>query len=389
MTNDYTVMLPEGVNKIGISAMASSKDALVTGIGEFAVSTGDNAYEVIVTAEDGTINTYTIHATKASSSNNNITNIIPSSGILSPNYSNDISSYEVLVEEDVSMIDFEVLLESSLATVTGNKDIYLDYGDNDVLIKVEAEDGSIREVHINVIREKNITDIIVDKDTILMAVGENYQLNPKVLPEDATNKELIYESSNSEVATVENGLIVAKKIGDTQITISSAKNKDIKKVVQVTVINLQLESSVYEVRRNDINIVIGAEEGESLSTFLSNMDNNESLIRFYDNDANQIMDLENTRVATGQLITLEYNNQIYDQAWIVLRGDSSCDSNINVTDYTILVEQVLGKKNLEGYLFPSVDVEEDQVVDVTDSIKLTNYILGKLDSLNKSNSGDE
>ena len=283
------------------------------------------------------------------------------------------------------MINFEVYLESNLAKVTGNEDIYLDYGDNDVVIQVEAEDGSIREVHINVVREKNITDIIVEKDTILMAVGENYQLNPTVLPEDATNKELIYESSNTEVATVEDGLIVAKEIGDTQITISSAKNKDVKKVIQVTVLNLQLESSVYEVRRNDINIVIGAEEGESLFAFLSNMDNNESLIKFYDNNANQITDLENTRVATGQLITLEYNNQIYDQAWIVLRGDSSCDSNINVTDYTILVEQVLGKKNLEGYLFPSVDLEEDQIVNVTDSIKLTNYILGKLDSLNKPN----
>ena len=380
--NNYTLALGEGIDSIDISATANEK-ATIQGTGTYEVSPSENTYTITVTAEDGSINTYTITATKTSSSNNNITDIIPSSGTLSPNYSNDVNSYEVIVEEDISIIDFDVILESSLAKVSGNKDNYLDYGNNDVVIKVEAEDGSTKEVHINVVREKNITDINVEKDTILMAVGESYQLNPTVLPEDATNKELIYESSNNEVATVENGLITAKKIGDVQITISSAKNSNVKKIVQVTVLNLQLESSVYEVRRDDINIVIGAEEGESLSTFLGNMDNNESLIKFYDNDANQITDLENTRVTTGQLITLEYNNQIYDQAWIVVRGDSSCDSNINVTDYNILVEQVLGKRNLEGYLFSSVDLEEDKTIDVTDSIKLTNYILGKIDSLNK------
>ena len=390
MTNDYTVMLPEGVNKIGINATASSTDALVTGIGEFAVSTGDNIYEVIVTAEDGTINTYTIHATKASSSNNNITNIIPSSGILSPNYSNDISNYEVIVEEDVSMIDFEVLLESPSATVKGNKNNYLNYGSNQIKITVEAEDKTERVVNINVIREKNITEIKVDKEQLVMAVDEETEITPTILPSDATNKEIGWKSSDENVATVDNGKVTAHKIGTAEITVYSIKNPDIKKIINVNVIDLELKSKVYEVRRyEDMNIIIGADENDTLLTFINNLDNNDNLIKIYDIDNNEITDLE-TVVTTGQKITLEFNGKVYDQAYMAVRGELNSDGKISVTDYNISVEHVLGKTSLEPWKYKfdaaNLDEEEDiseRKINVTDSLRLRSYILGKIDTLNK------
>ena len=119
-----------------------------------------------------------------------------------------------------------------------------------------------------------------------------------------------------------------------------------------------------------------------LSEFIQNIDNNESLIKFYDMNVNPITDLENTKVSTGQLITLEYNGKVYDQAWIVVRGDDNGDSTINVTDYNITVEQILGKRELTGYFFSATDLIEDKIINVSDSVKLKNYILGKIESLN-------
>lgn len=54
-------------------------------------------------------------------------------------------------------------------------------------------------------------------------LGETYQLVAVVLPEDATDKTLLWESSNTEIATVEDGLVTAVSKGEAVITV---KTKD-------------------------------------------------------------------------------------------------------------------------------------------------------------------
>ena len=236
-TNEYQLTVKEGVNEIEISAKAEDENATISGDGTYSV-VGNNTYEITVTAEDGSINVYKIIVEKLASSNNNIENIIPSSGTLNPNYSNSIDNYEVIVDENISTIDFDVILESPSATVKGNKNNYLNYGSNQIKITVEAEDKTERIVHINVIREKNITEIKVDKEQLVMAVDEEAEITPTILPSDATNKEIGWKSSDEDVATVDNGKVTAHKIGIAEITVYSIKNPDIKKIINVNVIDL-------------------------------------------------------------------------------------------------------------------------------------------------------
>ena len=385
MINDYTVSLPEGINKIGISATAES-NATIAGTGEFAVSTGDNVYEIIVTAEDGTINKYKITATKASSSNNNIENIIPSSGMLSPNYTNTIDSYEVVVTEDVGVIDFDVITESEFAKVSGDKNNYLDYGENNLTITVEAEDGTQREVYINVIREKNITSIEVDKEKLLMSKGDTENITATIMPDDATNKEIGWETSDSSIATVSGGVVEAVSDGTAYITVYSIKDPNIKKVITVNVLNLQITSEVYEVRRDgeEFPYIIGAEQGDTLATFINNLDNNPSMLHFYSMDGIEFTDLENEKVKTGELIKLEYEGKVYDQLYIAVRGEVTGDGEINVKDYNETAKHILKQIILENYWFSvaNVDDEKSGIMNVKDSNKIQNKILGKINSLN-------
>ncbi len=107
------------------------ENATVSGDGTFSV-VGNNIYEITVTAEDGSINVYKIIVEKLASSNNNHRKYNSSSGTLNPNYSNSIDNYEVIVDENISKIGLDVILESPSATVKGNKNNYLNYGSNQI-----------------------------------------------------------------------------------------------------------------------------------------------------------------------------------------------------------------------------------------------------------------
>lgn len=391
--NEYQVTVAEGVSEVVITATAE-QTATITGDGKKILAIGMNRYEVVVTAEDGSVNTYVINIEKVPSTNTNIENIIPSSGVLSPEYTNTVDRYEVEVAEDVAIIDFEVILESNVATVTGNYNNYLNYGNNDIVITVTAEDGSTREVHINVIRDKVITEIELD-DFLLMEVGDTVELVPTLLPDDAINKELVWTIEDETIATVEDGVVTAKALGDTIIHVASAKNPEVKKTVNLSVLNLKITSQVYDVRREVVNmlesdpsaiknIVIGADEGETLDVFLSKLENRESLIKFYDIDGNKIEKIEEVSVATGFIIRLEYNNKVYDEAYIAVRGENTQDAAINVDDFDIMINQVLGKLKYttDHLIYKTMDAEENDEINVDDIDRLDQYILGKIKTLN-------
>lgn len=60
-TLEYTVNAPEETEKIKINAQLADSTATVTGIGEKEVSTGNNTFSIVVTAENGSKRTYTLN----------------------------------------------------------------------------------------------------------------------------------------------------------------------------------------------------------------------------------------------------------------------------------------------------------------------------------------
>ena len=63
------------------------------------------------------------------------------------------------------------------------------------------------------------TDITLDSNTLRLKIGDSYQLAATVLPENATDKSVIWSSSDSKVASVsDNGLVKGLKEGHATIT---------------------------------------------------------------------------------------------------------------------------------------------------------------------------
>lgn len=87
-----------------------------------------------------------------------------------------------------------------------------------------------------------------------LSTGE-FTLEVNVLPEDAFNKRLKYQSSNPLVADVNAaGIVTLKSVGETNITITSSSNSAIKAVYKVIVETLP-ENVVYE--RFDYGVAVG------------------------------------------------------------------------------------------------------------------------------------
>lgn len=90
----------------------------------------------------------------------------------------------------------------------------------------------------------SVKNIILECGNISLYQGQTHQLNPQVLPPNASNKNVFYTTDNKDVATVyPNGLITAQNAGNATIT---AETEDGKKQASCSVIvnetHAQLES---------------------------------------------------------------------------------------------------------------------------------------------------
>lgn len=110
---------------------------------------------------------------------------------------------------------------AGLATITASA------GDYSASVEIEVvESGDIA-----------VEEIVLSDSALTLYVNETHQLIAEVLPDDATNKELLWESSEPTIASVEDGLVTAISAGEAIITASSVSNPDIKAECVVTVNN--------------------------------------------------------------------------------------------------------------------------------------------------------
>ncbi|MDE5587146.1 MAG: cadherin-like beta sandwich domain-containing protein, partial [Bacilli bacterium] len=76
LTNEYAINAGNDLNFVQIRAEAEDESATVVGSGTKQIATGSNRYEITVTAEDGSINTYILNITKEVSDNNYLSGLV-------------------------------------------------------------------------------------------------------------------------------------------------------------------------------------------------------------------------------------------------------------------------------------------------------------------------
>lgn len=81
-----------------------------------------------------------------------------------------------------------------------------------------------------------LENVSVDSTEIQVIQGQTAHIQPKFTPADASNQELTWESSNTNIATVKNGVISAKSLGTTVITATSVANPELTFSINLQVI---------------------------------------------------------------------------------------------------------------------------------------------------------
>lgn len=379
--NEYTLTVPEKTTSLELIGTVSPNTKVV-GLGMSNVTLGEQTRTITVTSQTGNVNIYTVKVVRPASNNTNLIDLIPSVGLL--DYSNDILEYGLEVEDNVSVLSFTAELEDKSATITGCDLTTLEYGNNEILITVTAEDGvTTREIKVNVTRKKGITEIIPENIEITLGKGETEQIKYSFNPSDTSYKEVEWASSDESIVMVdEEGTITGISSGSTTVQITSVHNPNIMAVVTVNVISKEITSSVYEIHRDtEVKYTIGADPRQEISEFIKNFDNNPSTLFLYDRDGNKIEDFSSF-VGSYMVIKLIIKDVTYDELEIGVRGDLDGDGMITVADMTTVKNIILKTENPTFVMQKVSDTDGDSFTTVADMTKIKNYILKTVSSLN-------
>ena len=176
-TTNYTVTVDNSVTSITLGITTDDEHATFTVNGahgydnsrpytEHNLNVGQTAVTIAVTAQDGTVKTYTVTIIRQSSSNANLSDIGLSRGVIA-GFNPNVTDYTVQVDHVDSYIRVTPYAENALAVIRVNGSVVasggtsnpidLAYGSNAVSIQVIAPDGvSEKTYHLTVNRAYNL-----------------------------------------------------------------------------------------------------------------------------------------------------------------------------------------------------------------------------------------
>ena len=128
-----------------------------------------------------------------------------------------------------------VSADPSIAVVENNELIARKPGDVEITVTSFGVKDTMK-VHVKAATVEVISLDITSSTSLTMNVGDTSKISASISPSNASNKELVYESDNNTIATVDSvGNITATGAGTTTIKVASASKPNIYSVVNVTV----------------------------------------------------------------------------------------------------------------------------------------------------------
>lgn len=119
-------------------------------------------------------------------------------------------------------------------------------GKGTATITVSSNDGSnIKATAVITVKAKAVkaTSVKLSKTSLTLKPKASTTLKVTVSPSKATDKSVVWSSSNPKVATVKNGKITAKSVGTTTITVKTNDGSNKKATCKITVADIKLNKT--------------------------------------------------------------------------------------------------------------------------------------------------
>lgn len=226
-------------------------------------------------------------------------------------------------------------------------------------ITVKAEENTVQsQIEISVYSK--VTNVVLDEKEIYMQAKDTFQINGYVEPDDANNTEIIYSSTNKEIATVTNsGLITALQEGNTTIIASSKEDPNIKQECIVNVVRPLQNSEIHFDTSLTVNSleVSGIDYEENTVLDIKNKITTDLEIEIV-NYKNELLN-DTDIVGTGSKIRVKENGQILRIYKIILYGDSNGDGKINSIDLLVIQRHILEIEELQEIFKKASNIRKD------------------------------
>lgn len=214
-------------------------------------------------------------------------------------------------------------------------------------ITVKAEENNVQN-QIEITVYSKVTNIILDQKEIYMQVGDTFQINAGLEPEDANDKNILYSSSNTDVAVItENGIITAKQEGTTNLIASSRENPNILAECKLYVVRKMEDSEIYfdsPLKVNSLE-VSGIEYDNNKVSDIKEKIKTDLEIEVV-NYKNEILQ-EKDPVGTGSKILVKEDGKVLRKYQIIIYGDANGDGKINSVDLLVIQRYILEIEPLE------------------------------------------
>ena len=147
----------------------------------------------------------------------------------------DSSTLVVTIKPDNATNKNVTWSSSNKSVVTVSNGVVKAVGEGSAIVTASAGGKNIKcNVTVNKVKDDSVvvTDIILNKISLNLEIGESDTLVATVKPDNATNKDVTWSSSNKSIVTVSNGVVKAVGEGSAIVT-ASADGKEIKCTVTV------------------------------------------------------------------------------------------------------------------------------------------------------------
>lgn len=281
---------------------------------------------------------------------------------------------EILPEEAK---DHEIIYSSSDNNViqVDNSGNVLGLRSGKATITVKAKENNVSaSIDINVYTP--VSDIILKEEEIFMQKEEEVQINPVILPSDASNKNINFKSSNTNIVTVTNtGLVKAVGEGITTIEVKS-EDSGLVKQIKITVLGQLNEGDVEFSNELKIenNIITGWNIKKLKVDEVITKINTKFDIEIYNSSGKKLEAGEN--IGSGSKIRLLENGIVKMEYKIVIYGDVNGDGKINSIDLLVLQRHILEIEKLQGVFLIAGNINKNgKNPSSVDSLLIQRHIL--------------
>lgn len=226
--------------------------------------------------------------------------------------------------------------------------------------------------------EINVTGILLDKTEIYLQVGESVKLNAYVYPDNATNKNILYNSSNEEVAKIDDtGTITSYMEGDTVISVISQENSSIKAECKLVVVSKIDDSDIsfespLKVEASEIS---GIPYLENKVVDIKNKINTNYTIEIVNKNNEILNDID--LITTGSKLLVKEGENLLKTYTFIIYGDVNGDGKINSVDLLVLQRHILEIEKIDGVYFKAGNIRKDGKKPTSvDLLLIQRHILG-------------